>query len=189
MQKKSLVVEGIADKQILSLCLNPDTLNSGFELLLSKYQQQVYWQVRKMVIDHDDSDDLVQEIFIKVWKNLPSFREESKLSTWIYRISVNEVLSFLKKKKKRNLVSLTGVQKQLEQNLQDDPYFNGDKIQEEFQKALLLLPAKQRQVFQLKYYNELKYNEISIILGTSVGALKASYHHAVKKIERYFSDH
>lgn len=190
MQQKKIAIKltETSDNKILELCRNEDSLNFGFDLLVKKYQQRVYWQVRKMVIDHNDTDDLVQDIFIKIWKNLDSFREDAKLFTWIYRIATNEVLSFLNRKKRRYFLSLSSYEDHLYDKLQDDHFFTGDDIQKKFQKALLKLPPKQRLVFNMKYYEELKYNEISEILGTSVGALKASYHHAVKKIKDFVTD-
>lgn len=164
----------IEDHTILAQCKKPATRNAGFELLVRKYQQRVYWQVRKMVLDHNDSDDLVQEIFIKIWKGLQAFREDSLLSTWIYRIAVNEVLSFLNKKKRMSLLSLTGLEEKLAGKLTSEAYFDGDDMERKFQMAMLTLPAKQRLVFQMKYYDAMKYEEMSDILGTSVGALKAS---------------
>lgn len=138
-----------------------------------------------MVIDHDDADDLVQEIFVKVWKNLDSFREDSKLYTWIYRIATNECLTFLKKKKRKYFVPIGDVTKELSQKLDEDISISGDEVQLKLQKALLRLPDKQRIVFNMKYFDEMKFTEIAEVTGTSVGALKASYHHAVKKIEEF----
>lgn len=144
--------------------------------------------IRRMVVDHDDTDDLVQETFIKIWKNLRNFRAESNLYTWIYRIATNETLSFLQKRKRKYLFTTIDYNSKLSKNLEDDNYYNGDEIQLKLQKALLTLPDKQRLVFNMKYYDDLKYKEMSGILGTSVGALKASYHIAVKKIEKSIID-
>lgn len=176
------------DHKILELCHQPESSNYGFNLLVRKYQQKVYMHIRRMVIDHDDADDLVQETFIKVWKNLPKFREESNLYTWLYRIATNEALSFLKKKKRKYLFTSIDYNSSLAKNLEVDNLFSGDEIQLRLQKALLMLPDKQRLVFNMKYYDDLKYEEMSGILGTSVGALKASYHIAVKKIEKFIID-
>jgi len=170
------------------MCRNPETRNYGFNLLVRKYQKQTYMQVRRMVLDHDDANDLVQETFLKVLKNLSQFREESKLFTWIYRISTNETLSFLNKKKRKFMLPIFDYTNQLSKNLEDDNFFTGDEIQKKLQKAILRLPAKQKLVFNMKYFDELKYEEISEVLGTSVGALKASYHIAVKKIEQFLKD-
>jgi RNA polymerase sigma-70 factor (ECF subfamily) len=138
-----------------------------------------------MVLDHDDTDDILQNTFIKAFKALDNFREDSKIYTWLYKIATNECITFLNNKKKRFFVPMVDVEYQLSQNLQTDAYFNGDRIQMKLQQALLTLPDKQRLVFNMKYFDDLKYEEISEILGTSVGALKASYHHAVKKIEEF----
>lgn len=138
-----------------------------------------------MVINHEDTDDLVQDTFYKVWKYLDDFREDSKIYTWIYRIATNEALAFIKKQKIKNALIFSNYEKKLENHLADDNFFSGTEIQLKFQKALLILPEKQRVVFNMKYFDELKYDEISEILGTSVGALKASYHIAVKKIEKF----
>lgn len=152
--------------------------------MVKTYQERVYWHIRRMVYNHDDADDLVQDTFVKVWKNLDSFREDSQLFTWIYRIATNETLSFLKRKKRMQLISLGNFSNNQISRLEDDNFFSGNEIQLKLQKALLTLPDKQRMVFNMKYYDELKYEEMSQILGTSVGALKASYHIAVKKIQK-----
>ena len=171
------------DHTILKLCRSEQSANYGFRLLVDKYNQRVYWHIRRMVIDHDDADDLVQDTFLKVWKNLNGFRADSGLFTWIYRIATNETLTFLKRKKRRFMLPLVDYEQKLEHSLTDDNYFSGNEIQLKLQKAILKLPEKQRLVFQMKYFDDLKYKDISEILGTSVGALKASYHLAVKKIE------
>ncbi|MDF9799980.1 RNA polymerase sigma factor (sigma-70 family) [Catalinimonas alkaloidigena] len=156
----------------------------AFNQVVKKYQQRVYFLVRKMVIDHEDADDVVQEVFIKVWKNLGSFAGSSQLFTWIYRIATNECLRFLeKKKKKRFWISMSDASTELASKLDTSSHISGDEVQKKLQKALLKLPDKQRLVFNLKYFEELKYDEMAEITGTSVGSLKASYHHAVKKIE------
>lgn len=173
----------VEDEEILAKFNNEPTRNEAFNLLISKYQEKIYWHVRRLVIDHDDADDLVQEVFIKVWKNLAKFRSDSKLYTWIYRIATNESITFLNKKKQRNQTPLDEVSEELSETLVASSYFNGDKIQMKLQQALLTLPEKQRLIFNMKYYDDLKYDEISEILGTTVGALKASFHIAVKKIE------
>ncbi|RZK68498.1 MAG: sigma-70 family RNA polymerase sigma factor [Pedobacter sp.] len=173
----------VEDSEILEKFSNEKTRNEAFNLLLSKYQQKIYWHIRRLVIDHDDADDLVQDVFIKVWKNLEKFRSDSQLYTWIYRIATNESITFLNKKKQRNNIPLDEVSGELNETLVASDYFNGDKIQMKLQKAMLTLPEKQRLIFNMKYFDELKYEEISEITGTSVGALKASFHIAVKKIE------
>lgn len=157
----------------------------AFKLLLNKYQQKIYWHVRRLVVNHDDADDLVQDSFIKVWKNLSTFRNDAQLYTWIYRIATNECLTFLNKKKQQNNVPLEEVSPELAMSLKEGSYFNGNQAELKLQQALLTLPEKQRLVFNMKYFDDLKYEEISEILGTSVGGLKASFHHAVKKIEQF----
>ena len=172
------------DAQIISMFADESSREAAFKQLLKKYQQKIYWHVRRMVIDHDDADDVTQDIFVKVWRNLDKFREDSQLYTWLYRIATNECITFLNKKKQKNNVSLDDDNSSY---LADGSYFNGDKAQMKLQQALLTLPEKQRLVFNMKYFEDLKYDEISSILGTSVGALKASYHLAVKKIEHFFN--
>lgn len=179
----------IEDEEILHKFSNEHTRAQAFEMLLKKYQQKIYWHIRRLVIDHDDADDLVQDVFIKVWKNLANFRNNSQLYTWIYRIATNECLTFLNKKKQKNNVPLEDVSYELADSLADSTYFNGTKAQMKLQEALLTLPEKQRIVFNMKYFDDLKYEEISEILGTSVGGLKASFHLAVKKIEAYLLNH
>ena len=175
----------VEDEEILSKFREDKTRNEAFNLLLNKYQQKIYWHVRRMVIDHDDADDLVQDVFIKVWKNLPGFRSDAQLYTWMYRIATNECITFLNKKKQKNNVPLDEVDYELSNNFGESTQFTGDQIQRKLQQALLTLPEKQKLVFNMKYYDDMKYEEISQVLGTSVGALKASFHLAVKKIEAY----
>ena len=175
----------VEDSEILSKFQEEKTRNEAFNLLLKKYQQKIYWHIRRMVIDHDDADDLVQDVFVKVWKNLLTFRNDAQLYTWMYRIASNECITFLNKKKQKNNVSLDDVAYELADTLADSSYFNGDQAQRKLQEALLTLPEKQRLVFNMKYYDDMKYEEISDVLGTSVGALKASFHLAVKKIEAF----
>jgi len=174
----------VTDKEILSKFNNPNEKNEGFNLLIQAYQERVYWHVRKMVIDHDDANDVVQDVFIKVWKNLHKFRGESALYTYLYRISTNESITFLNKKKRRAATSIEN-EEGIGNILKADEYFEGDEITIKLQMALSTLPEKQKAVFNLRYYNEMSYEDMSKTLKTSVGALKASYHHAVKKIERY----
>lgn len=175
------------DKDLLLKIRNPETRNYGFNLLVRAYQQRVYSHVRKMVIDHDDADDITQEIFIKIHKAIDGFREDSQLFTWIYRIATNECLTFLNKKKRRFFLPIEDVSAQLSSKLDLMPELSGDEIQKKLQKAILTLPDKQRAVFNMKYFDELSYEDMAQITTTSVGALKASYHHAVKKIEEYLS--
>jgi RNA polymerase sigma factor (sigma-70 family) len=177
------------DSIILQKFAEQSTREEAFRLLLKKYQQKIYWHVRRLVIDHDDADDIVQDVFIKVWKNLENFRENAQLYTWIYRIATNESITFLNKKKQRAQVSLEDESAAyLTDSLSEGSHFNGNRAQQKLQEALLTLPEKQRLVFNMKYFDDLKYEEISEILGTSVGGLKASYHIAVKKIEQYFNE-
>ena len=173
------------DKELLEKFARPESRNMAFNQLVRKYQQQVYWHIRKMVIDHDDSDDLTQEVFIKIWKNLESFRQDAQLYTWIYRIATNECLTFLSSKRRKFFLPINDVTAELMEKVEASPELAGDDIQLKLQKAILRLPDKQRLVFNMKYFEEMKYEEMSEILGTSVGALKASYHIAVKKIEEY----
>jgi RNA polymerase sigma factor (sigma-70 family) len=178
----------MSDEELLALFENPDTRRNGFNQLVRKYQQKVYWLVRKMVVDHDDANDITQDVFVKAWTALENFRGDSKLYTWLYRIASNEAINFLNKKRRRFFVPIHDVENELNEKLEADPVLSGDAIQLKLQKALLKLPEKQRLVFNLKYYEELPYEEISEITGTSVGALKTSYHWATKKIEDFLND-
>lgn len=165
--------------------LNPKTQNQAFQKLLIQYQKPLYNHIRTIVISHDDTDDILQNTFIKVFQYLNKFKGESKLFSWMYRIATNEALTFLKQKAKKNGVSSEYIQNKAIENLKSDVYFDGEEIQIKLQQAIVMLPEKQQLVFKMKYFQDLKYEEISEILGTSVGALKASYHHAVKKIEAF----
>jgi|SRR5688572_23756745 len=176
-----------SDSELLQLFRNGDNPNFAFNLLVKKYQQKIYYHVRRIVINHDDANDVVQNTFIKAWKGLANFREDSQFFTWLYRIATNESLTFLKKKRTTFFIPLVNVERQLSDQLSLDPLMTADALQLKFQKAILTLPEKQRLVFNMKYFDDLKYEEMSEILGTSVGALKASYHHAVKKIEKYIT--
>ena len=176
------------DKELITVLKQEGNMEHKFQLLVNKYQERLYWHIRKIVLDHDDADDVLQNTFIKVWKNLANFREESGLYTWLYRIATNESLTFLNSKKRRSLLPMNEASEFLLGNLEADVYFEGDEIQRKLQKAVLNLPEKQRLVFNMKYFDNMKYQDISEILDTSVGALKASYHHAVKKIEDSLSD-
>ncbi|MFC5408892.1 RNA polymerase sigma factor [Larkinella bovis] len=184
----------MTDEELLQKYRDPQSRNYAFNLLIRQYQQKIYWHIRKMVIDHDDADDLTQETFIKVWNSLENFRGDSQLYTWIYRIATNECLNFLNKKRRRFFLPIGDVEGELLEKLESNSDFvtsgadpSGDEIQLTLQKALLKLPEKQRLVFNMKYFDDMKYEEISEITGTSVGALKASYHLAVKKIEEYLN--
>lgn len=177
----------ISDSQILDTFSNPASREEGFQMLVVKYQQRLYWQIRRMVISHDDADDVLQNVFIKVWNSLHRFQRQSQLYTWLYRIAANESLTFLEQKKRKGADALDDANRDVAASLEADPYFDGDEVQRKLQSALASLPAKQRQVFLLRYYDELSYEEMSQMLGTSVGALKASYHFAVKKIESFLT--
>ena len=177
------------DHEILTKFQDPASRNLAFNQLVRKYQSKVYWHVRKMVVDHDDADDLTQDVFIKVWKHLENFRQDASLFTWIYRIATNECLSFLGSKRRKFLLPLNDVGAELAEKLEADPALAEDEIELKLQKAILTLPDKQRLVFNLRYYDEMPYEEMAEVTGTSVGALKASYHHAVKKVEDYVSRH
>src|SRR5476649_721181 len=179
------MADQVDDAEILEKFQDEKTRNQAFNMLLKKYQQKIYWHIRRMVIDHDDADDLVQDVFIKIWKSLPGFRSDAQLYTWMYRIATNECITFLNRKKLKNNISFDDVSHELSESLADSTYFNGDKAQAKLQQAILTLPEKQRLVFNMKYYDDMKYEEMSDVLGTSVGALKASFHLAVKKIESY----
>lgn len=177
------------DQELLAKIRNPETRNYGFNLLVRAYQQRVYWHIRKMVIDHDDADDVTQEVFIKIHRHIDTFREDAQLYTWIYRIATNECLTFLDRKKRRFFLPIGDVAKELAGKLDSGNHMDGDEIQLKLQKALLQLPDKQRIVFNMKYFDDLTYEAMSEITNTSIGALKASYHHAVKKIEDYLTQH
>ncbi len=173
----------IAEETLIENLKQKDTQASAFEVLINTYKERLYWHIRRIVLDHDDTDDVLQNTFIKVFRNIDNFKGASKLYSWMYRIATNEALSFLKAKSKKLGVSNDELQERLANNLQADVYFEGDEIQLKLQKAIALLPEKQKLVFNMKYFEELKYKEISEILGTSEGSLKTSYHLAVKKIE------
>lgn len=177
------------DKYILEQFKDNETKQVAFRSLVDKYKERVYWHARKIVIDHEDADDVTQEAFIKVYKNLEGFREASQLFTWIYRITTNEALNLLKKKSKKQGISIDEIQYELEQTIDNNHLISGEEIQLKLQKALLSLPEKQRLVFNMKYFDDLKYDQIAEITGTSVGGLKASYHLAVKKIESYLTEY
>jgi len=180
-------LEKYTDKELVSLFSDPGSREHAFTLIMEKYQRRLYWHVRQIVLSHEDADDVLQNTFIKVWNNLDGFRGGSGLFTWLYRIATNEALSFLKREKRNRFLPWSGYEKQLEETLLSDEYFAGDAVAEKLQRALLRLPEKQRLVFNMKYFENLKYEDMSEILGTSVGALKASYHHAVRKIEQFLS--
>ncbi len=172
----------LSDADLVAAFRDKELQQKAFVHILEKYQKRTYWLVRRIVIDHDDADDVVQNTYIKVWENLAKFREDAKLYTWIFRIATNEALQFLNRKK---TISIDEVDHSLIAKLESGNYFNGNRAELKLQSAIITLPAKQRLVFNMKYYENMKYEEMEEITGTSVGALKASYHHAVKKIEEY----
>ncbi|PWG05118.1 RNA polymerase sigma factor [Polaribacter aquimarinus] len=176
MTEESLLIEQLQNVQ---------TKEKAFRELIKLYKERLYWHIRKIVISHDDADDVLQNTFIKIFKNIDKFNQNSKLYSWMYRIATNESITFINKRAKQRNLDISDYQQELASNLTSDDYFTGEKIQILLQKAIATLPQKQQLVFNMKYFDELKYNEISEILETSVGALKASYFHAVKKIEHY----
>lgn len=177
-------VADIKDEQILALIRQQGQQERGFKLLLQKYQERLYWHIRKLVIDHEDANDVTQNCLIKVFKGIHRFQGNASLYTWLYRIATNESITFLNKKKKTGTDSLDDEALSLAEQLKADVYFDGNDIQIALQKAVLALPEKQRLVFQLRYFEEMSYQQMAEVLSTSVGGLKASYHHAVKKIEK-----
>ena len=179
----------LSDQELLAQFANPTTKEKGYTAVIKKYQEKLYWHIRRMVIDHSDADDVLQNTFIKVWKGLENFREDSQLYTWLYRIATNESLSFLAQQQKRATVSMDVVGSTLENKIKADTNFDGNRLEWKLQVAIQSLPEKQRLVFNLRYYDALPYEEMSKILDTSEGALKASYHHAAKKIEAFLKEH
>ena len=177
------------DIELLMQFRNPETKESAYTTIIKKYQERLYWHIRRMVVDHEDSNDVLQNVFIRVWKGLENFKEESQLYTWLYRIATNEALTFIENAKKRSAVSLSDVESGLENKVKAAEHFDPDKLECKLQLAIQQLPEKQKVVFSLRYYDEMPYEEMSRVLETSEGALKASYHHAVKKIEDYIRNH
>src|SRR6185437_11317807 len=173
------------DQELLQSFKEPATRERAFTGIIKKYQEKLYWHVRRMIIDHDDTNDVLQNMFIKVWKGLENFREDSQLYTWLYRIVTNESLTFLAQQKKRSSVSLSDDENGLTNKLKSDTNFDANKLEWKLQMGIQSLPEKQRIVFNLRYYDEMPYEEMSKVLETSEGALKASYHHAAKKIENF----
>ncbi len=176
------------EQEMLAMLQDETQLHKAFGILVKSHSEQLYWQIRNMVLNHEDANDILQNTFIKAWNAIASFRGDSKLSTWLYRIAVNETLTFLNSQRMTNLSGILELEDIMVQRLQADSYFNGDEAQMRLQKAILTLPEKQRLVFNMKYFEGMKYEQMSEVLNTSVGALKASYHLAVKKIENYFSE-
>lgn len=175
------------EKEFIEHLLNPKTQNEAFQQLLLNYQKPLYNHIRNIVLNHDDTHDVLQNTFIKVFQHLKNFKGESKLFSWMYRIATNEAITFINQKAKRNGTTSEAMQNKIVENLIADPYFDGNAVELKLQKAIAKLPQKQQLVFKMKYFEEIKYEDISEILGTSVGALKASYHYAVKKIEVFMT--
>lgn len=178
----------LAEINLIEELKDSKTQSKAFEVLVNTYNKRLYWHIRSIVLNHDDADDVLQNTFIKVFRNIDGFKGDSKLYTWIYRIATNESLTFLKQKQKKSGISNEELQNQMLSKLEADVYFEGDEIQLKLQQAIATLPEKQKLVFNMKYFQELKYDEISEILETSVGGLKASYHLAVKKLEAFLKD-
>ena len=177
------------DAELLIQFRDPTTKEKAYTTIIKKYQEKLYWHIRRMVVDHDDTNDILQNVFIRVWKGLENFREDSQLYTWLYRIATNESLTHLEQQKKKASVSLSDVESGLANKIKADQNFDANKLEWKLQLAIQQLPEKQRIVFNLRYYDEMPYEEMSRVLETSEGALKASYHHAVKKIEDYMLNH
>ena len=174
------------DEQLIERLRDPQRCRKAFNEVIKIYTEPLYWQIRKMVIDHDDANDVLQNTFLKAWSSIEHFRGDAKLSTWLYKIAINESITFINKEKQRNNVSLDDDDSFLINSLASDEWFDGDDLRLELQKAINSLPEKQRLIFNMRYFDNMKYEDMSEILGTPVGALKASYHHAVKKIEKFF---
>ena len=177
------------EKEIVVLLQDPARQREAFERIVKEYSEQLYWQIRRLVLSHDDANDILQNTFIKAWTNIEYFRGDAKMSTWLYRIALNECLTFLNKQRASQQLSIDEADTEIVNQLESDTYFDGDETQKVFLQAIKQLPEKQQMIFNLKYFKEMKYEEISEILETSIGALKASYHHAVKKIESFLEKH
>lgn len=177
------------DKELLQQFRQPPEKEKAFTAIIKKYQEKLYWHIRRIVVDHEDANDILQNMFIKVWNSLGNFREDSQLYTWLYRIATNECLTFLEQQKRRSSVSLSDVESGLSNKIKADENFNANKLEWKLQLAIQHLPEKQRIVFTLRYYDEMPYEQMSRVLGTSEGALKASYHHAAKKVEDFIINH
>lgn len=185
---KTANLNEFTDSELLEKFRDESTRHYAFNLLVRQYQQRLYWHIRRILLDHEDSNDAIQNVFIKVWNNLENFRGDSQLFTWLYSIATNEALSALRKKKRRFFISFDSLEYEMADKLASDPLFSGDKIQLKLQQAVVRLPPQQRLIFNMKYYDGMKYEQIAEVLGLTVGALKASYHHAVKKISKYVTN-
>lgn len=181
-------LSSLNDNELLTQFRQPETKEKAFTAIIKKYQEKLYWHIRRMVVTHEDTDDVLQNMFIKVWRNLDNFREDSQLYTWLYRIATNESLTFLEAKKRKTSLSLSDDAAGLENLVRADEHFDANKLEWKLQLAIQQLPEKQRLVFNLRYYDEMPYEEMSRVLDTSEGALKASYHHAARKIEDYIKN-
>lgn len=179
----------LQDNELLVQFKDPGTREKAYTAIIRKYQERLYWHIRRMVVEHEDANDVLQNVFIRVWNALENFREDSQLYTWLYRIATNECLSFLEQQKRKSTVSLGDVETGLANKITADKHFDANKLEWKLQLAIQQLPEKQRVVFTLRYYDEMPYAEMSQVLETSEGALKASYHHAAKKIEEYILNH
>ena len=177
------------DAELLMEFRNPSTKEKAFTAIIKKYQEKLYWHIRRMVVEHEDANDVLQNVFIRVWNGLENFSEDSQLYTWLYRIGTNECLTFLEQKKRKSTVPMGDVETGLSNTIKADKHFDPNKLEWKLQLAMQQLPEKQRIVFNLRYYDEMPYEEMSKVLETSEGALKASYHHAVKKIEDFILNH
>lgn len=178
-----------SDALLLQQFRDPQTKERAYTAIIKKYQERLYWHIRRLVVDHDDANDVLQNVFIRVWNGLENFKEESQLYTWLYRIGTNESLTFIDNQKKRSAVSLSDVETGLSNKIKADKHFDPNRLEWKLQLAIQGLPEKQRVVFTLRYYDEMPYEEMSRVLETSEGALKASYHHAVKKVEDFIKNH
>lgn len=183
---KATQPDGTAD--LTERLRDPSTCRAAFAEVISQYSEKLYWQIRRMVQNHDDANDLLQNTFLKAWQSIENFRGDARLSTWLYKIAINESLTFLDRERRRQNVSIDDENSGVINAIEADEYIDGDSLKVELRKAIAMLPERQRLVFNMRYYDEMKYEQMSEILGTSVGALKASYHLAVKKIEKYFSE-
>lgn len=177
------------ERELVKRLKNPATAREAFNTLMRLYGESIYWQIRKLVVNHDDANDILQNTFLKAWNNIDNFRGDARLTTWLYKIAVNESINHLNRERSRRNINADSESAEfLTERLEADPYFDGNDVQLRLQKAIAALPDKQRLVFNMRYFDEMKYEKMSEILGTSVGALKASYHHAVKKIEQAFAE-
>jgi len=176
------------EKELIANLKSVEKREKAFQLLVKTYQERLYWHIRKIVMNHDDADDILQNVYIKVWRNVDGFREDSSIFTWLFRIATNESLTHLQKQRRHSVISMNEITDSLAESLETDVYFEGSEIEKKLQLAIIQLPDKQRIVFNMKYFDEMKYEEMSEILNTSVGALKASFHFAVKKIEDFLKE-